>query len=123
MRRRSAGAVRPRRYKRRPGVLRRASLDYFVAFALVCLPSARRSFFLRRAARFFTLSLPLLFPIRTHLELSSPLTQAVLDPANRSSTSIANQLPGCDPRSSLSMSLERFHEAQASRFSGFASAL
>jgi hypothetical protein len=39
--------------------------DYFFAFLPVAvLASARRSVFLRRAARFFTLSLPWLFPIR-----------------------------------------------------------
>ena len=38
---------------------------YFFAFFVVpVLASARRSVFLRRAARFFTLSLPWLFPIR-----------------------------------------------------------
>jgi hypothetical protein len=33
---------------------------------VLALASARRSVFLRRAARFFTLSLPWLFPIRPH---------------------------------------------------------
>jgi hypothetical protein len=36
---------------------------YFVAFFLFAFASASRSVFLRREARFLTLSLPLLFPI------------------------------------------------------------
>jgi hypothetical protein len=41
--------------------------DYFFAFFLLAaLASARRSVFLRRAARFLTLSLPWLLPIRPY---------------------------------------------------------
>jgi len=36
---------------------------YFVAFFFIAFAAASRSVFLRRAARFFTLSLPWLFPI------------------------------------------------------------
>ncbi len=43
---------------------------YFADFLLLLFfADARRSVFLRRAARFFTLSLPWLFPIRLHIRL------------------------------------------------------
>jgi hypothetical protein len=41
------------------------------------LAAARRSVFLRRAARFFTLSLPRLFPIRPHRRALRAAFQAV----------------------------------------------
>jgi hypothetical protein len=50
--------------------------NYFLAFfAVSFLAAARRSVFLRREARFFTLSLPWLFPIRLHSRPSAADTK------------------------------------------------
>lgn len=50
---------------------------FFAFFAAFVLASARRSVFLRRAARFFTLSLPWLFPIRPPLSPFRSRFQAI----------------------------------------------
>ena len=45
---------------------------FFAFFEVFVFASARRSVFLRRAARFLTLSLPWLFPIRPSTSTSFP---------------------------------------------------
>lgn len=55
---------------------RRVPKAYFSAFFFDAFAAARRSVFLRRAARFLTLSLPWLFPIRRDIRPGRPGSQA-----------------------------------------------
>ncbi len=51
---------------------------YFAAGALFFFDATMRSFFLRRAVRFLTLSLPWLLPITPHSRLPQAYSQALL---------------------------------------------